>query len=170
MSMGPALALAVALLGAPPPAEFDVAVWRDRAVDLASLRRFDFVPLPPLGRPDRLDRLRCDGDLRAWLREALEERGYRYEAEEEIDFLVFCLFEPPGHAAPPPGSGGTGISLHIGRRVDNRLYIELRDPDDRLPIWRGQTSRVLRKKAERHVRLQAAVRAVVEQLPAVTER
>lgn len=163
--LGSLLVVASLVLGVnAEEASFKVETWSDRSVDLTQLRRFDFEALPPLGRPNRTERLRCDADLRRWLQEALVDRGFVHEEEDEIDFLVHCAFQPPERSSAPRGSQ-TGISIQFGQGSNNRLYVELRDPQSGQPIWRGHAKKVLRKRANRDERLAAAVRAVVARLP-----
>ncbi len=93
----------------------------------------------------------------------------RQAPDDEVDFLVVCQFRPP--AVPGrPGRGrragvATSFSLTFGKGNDNAIYIELREPEQRLPIWRGTGSRVHVRKTNLTERLTLAIDTVIAAFP-----
>ncbi len=152
-----------------------VETWHDRAVDFSALKTFDFdyeatsKSRGRSGRPLASQGFSRDAEMRETITAALEQRGYRHTPDEEVDFLVVCQYRPPQAGRKQGGSSRAGISpgfsLTFGKANDNAIYIELREPEQRLPIWRGTGLRVQVRKAPITERINFAIETVLATYP-----
>lgn len=142
-----------------------VETWHDRAVDFGAFRTFDFDYTPPPGRRRGGAEFTRDSEIRGYIRSTLEKKGYRYDTEGEVDFLVMCIYHPPMSKHGGKRAGVTGRNTVTFRSNDNQLYFELRHPETLQPIWRGTAQKVLTKKDDTAERLAAAVDAAFEAFP-----
>lgn len=165
-------ALAVTLTAAAP--DFKIETWHDRGVELGEYRTFDWLSAPPLGATARRLRgeLTIEDRLRDYVSRQLAARGYVEEGEDDVDFLVTYEFIPPPASQSPyrlQGCRCAGLRATFNgfgpSKHENLLYLEFRDHETGMPVWRGRALRVITRKDDPAERIALAVKRILEQFP-----
>ncbi|HKK50086.1 MAG TPA: DUF4136 domain-containing protein [Myxococcota bacterium] len=180
LSRAIASVLALGLMGLAVGCASPVRTDWEPGVDFSRLQRFHWLEPPrseeasPFADNDLLRKR-----LRAAVRQALEDRGYRaMEEAEEADFLVTWDLTLDEKLRADGGGvgvfyGGLGYrgSLYSGSTVrsyqESTLFIDILDAETRELIWRGWSSGVIetRDRDRDREELDEGVRQILEAFP-----
>ena len=131
----------------------------------------DFQLMPPESAVDALPYASRYPLINAWLRQGLEQQGYRDSPNPQLRvYYWLALRDAPLEFkvdAPPPQSLGPYLAIHRLHDETGTLRVRLTDLQDQV-LWEGTVSTGLSPQHASSDLLQHAVDALVSQVPKAT--